>query len=172
MKKIIIAAMVLFVIAGCNTSKEQKWDTTVAPAVNGLQIPAGFENWAVIAVSHRIDRGSVRAILGNDIAVEAARSGNTNPYPDGAIIAKVAWEAKEDEAWPDAIVPGKFLIAEFMYKDSKKFAANGTGWGWARWIGPEHKPYGENKEFEQECIDCHSPVEEKDWVFTHGAPFK
>ena len=42
MKKIIIAAISLFVIAGCNTSKEQKWDTTVVPSINGLQIPAGF----------------------------------------------------------------------------------------------------------------------------------
>lgn len=69
-------------------------------------------------------------------------------------------------------MPGELLVAEFMYKDSKEFASNGTGWGWARWLGKERKPYGETKEFEQECIDCHSPVEDKDWVFTHGAPFK
>lgn len=104
--------------------------------------------------------------------MEAARTGNTNPYPDEAIVGKVAWQAVEDEAWPDAIVPGELLVAEFMYKDSKEFASNGTGWGWARWLGKEPKQYGETKEFEQECIDCHSPVEDKDWVFTHGAPFK
>lgn len=175
MKKIIVLLVLvtaLATLAGCHSSKQEKWDETAAPAVTGLKLPAGFEDWKIIAVSYRKDRNSIRAIIGNDIAVEAARSGNTNPYPDGAIVGKVAWEAVEDEAWPDAIVPGKFLIAEFMYKDSKEFASNGTGWGWARWIGAERKPYGENKEYVQECIDCHSPVEDKDWVFTHGAPFK
>ena len=87
-------------------------------------------------------------------------------------MAKVAWSAKEDELWPDAIVPDKFLVAEFMYKDSKKFALNGTGWSWARWVGSNLKPYGKNKDFEKDCIDCHSPAEERDSVFTHGAPMR
>lgn len=172
MKKLLFLLVFTVLLNGCTSNSSEKWDNTASPAINGLKLPAGFENWKVIAVSYRTDRQSIRAILGNDIAVEAARTGNVNPYPDGAIVAKVAWKAKEDEVWSDAIVPGEFLIAEFMYKDSKKYAANGTGWGWARWVGPERKPYGETKEYEQECIECHAPVEDKDWVFTHGAPFK
>lgn len=174
MKKFFVLFVLMLAVAGCNSAgkQQQKWDESAAPAINGLKLPAGFEDWKIISVSHRLDRGSIRAIIGNDIAVEAARTGNTNPYPDGAIIGKVAWKAKEDEVWPDAIVPGELLVAEFMYKDSKEFASNGTGWGWARWLGKERKPYGENKDFVQECIECHTPVEDNDWVFTHGAPFK
>ena len=61
----------------------------------------------------------MRVILGNDIAVKAARSGQTSPWPDGAIIAKVAWTETSEEDWPAAVVPGKLLNAEFMFKDSK-----------------------------------------------------
>lgn len=145
MKKLLTVFIALLVVAGCSSS-EQKWDKTAQPAINGLQLPAGFEDWKIISVSYRTDRNSIRAIMGNDKAVEAARTGNTNPYPDGAIVGKVAWQAVEDEAWPDAIVPEELLVAEFMYKDSKEFASNGTGWGWARWLGKERKPYGETKD--------------------------
>ncbi len=172
MKKFLITFLsICFVITMVFTgaASEKKKEKPVSPALNGLKIPEGFENWSVISVSYRKDRDSIRVILGNDIAVKAARAGKTNPWPDGSIIGKVAWSAKEEELWPDAIVPDKFLIAEFMYKDSKKFASNGTGWGWARWVGSDRKPYGKNKDFVQECIDCHSPAEENDWVFTHGA---
>lgn len=124
----LLSALCLFSLCAAPTvAEEQK----PAPAPNGLEIPEGFENWAVISISHRLDRESMRVILGNDIAVKAARSGQTSPWPDGAIIAKVAWSETSEEDWPAAVVPGKLLNAEFMFKDSKKFAANGTGWGWA-----------------------------------------
>ena len=135
----LLSALCLFSLCAAPTvAEEQK----PAPAPNGLEIPEGFENWAVISISHRLDRESMRVILGNDIAVKAARSGQTSPWPDGAIIAKVAWTETSEEDWPAAVVPGKLLNAEFMFKDSKKFAANGTGWGWARWKGPDRTPCG------------------------------
>lgn len=62
---------------------------------NGITYPTGWQNWATIAVSHRSDNNTIRAILGNDVAVEAARSGITNPWPDGAIIGKVVWKDTE-----------------------------------------------------------------------------
>lgn len=147
-------------------------ESTTPPAPNGFAIPEGFENWAVISISHRLDRESMRVILGNDIAVQAARSGQTSPWPDGAILAKVAWSETTEEDWPAAVVPHKLLNAEFMFKDSKKFAANGTGWGWARWVGTDRTPYGKDASFEKECIDCHAAVRQHDWAFTRPAAFR
>lgn len=165
--------LTLFAQAAAQEVDKPHTDDAVRPAPNGLDIPKDFENWAVISVSHRTDRKSMRVILGNDIAVRAARAGQTNPWPDGAIVAKVAWSAKQDELWPAAVVPDTFLIAEFMFKDSKRFASNGTGWGWARWVGPDRTPYGKDANFEKECIDCHAPAAEgRDWVFTHGAAMR
>jgi hypothetical protein len=142
-----------------------------APSPNGMTIPEGFENWPVISVSHRMDNHTLRVILGNDIAVEAARGGKTDPWPDGAVLAKVVWKERPEEAWPDAIVPDKLVHVEFMHKDAAKYAGNGTGWGWARWLGPELKPYGADVSVENECIDCHVPIEERDWVYTIPARF-
>ena len=66
----LLSALCLFSLCAAPTvAEEQK----PAPAPNGLEIPEGFENWAVISISHRLDRESMRVILGNDIAVKAAR---------------------------------------------------------------------------------------------------
>ncbi len=62
------------------------------PAPNGIPYPTGWQNWKVIAVSHREDNHTLRVILGNDKAVEAARKGQTNPWPDGAALGKVVWK--------------------------------------------------------------------------------
>ena len=141
----------------------------VAPAPNGLRLPEGYQDWRVISVSHRVDNNTLRVILGNDVAVEAARSGQTNPWPDGAILGKIVWKQAPEDQWPKAIAPDRFVHAEFMYKDSRRFADNGTGWGWARWKGLDQKPYGKDAKVAEECIGCHMPVKGRDWVFTRPA---
>lgn len=136
-----------------------------SPAPNGLTLPENYRDWRVIASSHRTDNNSLRIILGNDIAIDAARSGRTNPWPDRTILGKLVFKDRQDENWKAATVPGKFVHAEFMYKDSGKFADTG-GWGWARWLGQEQKPYGKDASFSRECFGCHQPVKGRDYVFT------
>lgn len=138
----------------------------VDPAPNGITLPTGYKDWRVIATSHRTDNKTLRVILGNDIAVNAARNGQTKPWPDGSVLAKLVWKETTHAAWPTAIVPEAFVHAEFMVKDSKKYAATG-GWGFARWLGMDQKPYGRDATFVQECFACHTPVKGNDWVFTH-----
>ncbi len=137
----------------------------VKPSLNGIELPKDYKDWKVISQSHRIDNHSVRIIIGNDIAVKAAREKRTNPWPKGAILGKLAWKQKIDENWDKAIVPDKFIHAEFMFKDSEKYASTG-GWGYARWVGLDQKPYGANKQFHQECFACHTPVKDRDYVYT------
>ncbi len=132
---------------------------------HGIAYPVGWQNWPTIAVSHRTDNKTIRTILGNDIAFKAARSGNTKPWPDGAILGKVVWKDTQLKDWPTATAPGKFVHAEFMFKDSKKYS-DSYGWGWARWVGLEQKPFEKGK---QVCITCHIPVKNRDWVFTDPA---
>ena len=134
---------------------------------HGISYPAGWKNWASIAVSHRTDNNTLRVILGNEVAVKAARSGETNPWPDGAILGKVVWKDTQLENWKAATAPGDFAHAEFMFKDSKKYSET-YGWGWARWVGLEQKPFNKGV---QVCISCHTPVKNRNWVFTDPAPF-
>lgn len=140
----------------------------VAPAPNGITLPEGYKDWRLIAPSYRSDKNHIRAILGNDIAIEAVRANKTNPWPDGAILAKLVWKNKTDENFPVATVPGEFVHAEFMVKNAKQYSATG-GWGFARWLGMEQKPFGKDETFVQECIACHTPVKKNDYVFTKPA---
>jgi hypothetical protein len=140
----------------------------VPPSPNGIEFPADYRDWRVISVSHRTDHHSMRAILGNDIAIEAARQNKTNPWPDGSVLAKVVWKEGPEKDWAPAIAPQSFIHVEFMFKDAKKWAATG-GWGYARWVGDELKPYGSDVSFAQECVACHTPVKDRDWVYTTPA---
>jgi len=54
-----------------------------------------------------------------------------------------------------------------MFKDSQRFADT-YGWGWPRWVGPEQTPFEKGQ---QVCISCHTPVKNRDWVFTDPAFF-
>ena len=91
----------------------------------------GYEAWQAISMS-RNDR-VVAVILGNPVMIDAYRAGipaNGKPVPDGAKMAKVHWNPKPNEFFPDATVPGSLLNVDFMEKDSKRFADSG-GWGYA-----------------------------------------
>lgn len=136
------------------------------PAPNGLVLPEGYKDWRLIAVSERTDNNTLRAIVGNDAAIAAARAGKTKPWPDGVVLGKLVWKNDKHEKWESAIVPGAFVHAEFMVKDSRKYAETG-GWGFGRWLGMDQKPYGKDAGFVQECFGCHTPVKDKDYVFTH-----
>jgi hypothetical protein len=140
----------------------------VPPAPNGIPLPADYKNWRVIAVSQRTDNNTMRVITGNDIAVEAARTGRTNPWPEGAVLGKVVWKLDKDPLWQPAIVPGEVVHIEFMARDAKKYAATGN-WGYSRWLGMERKPHGKDAGFAQECFGCHTVAKGKDYVFTKPA---
>lgn len=134
---------------------------------HGIEYPTGWQSWSTIAVSHRTDNNTLRVILGNEIAVKAARSGKVDPWPEGSILGKVVWKDTELENWKAATAPGNFVHAEFMFKDSTKYSKT-YGWGWARWVGLEQQPFNNGA---QVCTSCHTPVKDRDWVFTDPAPF-
>src|SRR6478752_127821 len=63
-----------------------------AAAITGGKLPAGYRDWRLISVAHEEgDLNDLRAILGNDVAVAAYRDGKA-VFPDGAIIARLAWK--------------------------------------------------------------------------------
>lgn len=161
-KVFTFATVFLFIVTTGLSAAEH----SPAPS-NGIAYPKGWQDWAAIAVTHRVDNNTLRVILGNDIAVSAARNGNINPWPDKAILGKVVWKEKRLADWDDAIVPGEMVHTEFMFKDSQQYEES-YGWGWARWLGVEQKPFDGGPD---SCISCHTPVQELDWVFTEPAVF-
>ena len=142
---------------------------TVATAPNGIAIPKDYKTWQPLSVSHRTDKDSLRIILANPIAYKAATEGLTNPWPDGSMLAKLAWKDSTHPHFAAATVPGELTHVEFMIRDSKKFADT-NGWGYARWLGMEQKPYGNDANFAQECSTCHLQAKDTGYVFTRKVP--
>ena len=168
MKKVKVGVCAVGIACVMGIAAQYAVAEDVAPALNGIAFPKDYPDWKVIAVSDRTDNKTMRVILGNEVAVAAARSGKTNPWPDGAILGKVVWKQGAMEFWPTALEPKDFVHVEFMVKDEKKWSETG-GWGYARWKGNELKPYGKDANFAQECMACHTPVKQRDWVFTSPA---
>lgn len=137
--------------------------SAVSPAPNGIAFPSDYKNWKAISATDRFDNQTLRVILGNNIAIQAIAANRINPWPDGATFAKVAWLGRDDGQ--GQIHAGAFFQVEFMIRDSKKYAAT-KGWGWARWRGAGLTPYGKDASFSEECIGCHTPVRDSDYVFT------
>jgi len=91
----------------------------------------GYEGWQTISISHNGELLAV--ILGNPAMIDARKAGvpgNGKPFPDGAKMAKIHWNAKKNEATPgQPLVAGTLHDVDFMVKDSKRFADSG-GWGY------------------------------------------
>lgn len=162
MLKTVLACLSLLVLAAPVSAGGRP----VAP--NGIALYPDYMSWKVIAPSYREDKGQIRVITGNPTAVAALRAGR-KPLPDGSVLAKVAWKAEKHPSFPVATVPGAFAQVEFMVKDSRKYKATG-GWGFARFVGGQLKPYGKDAGFVGECFACHTPVAKNDYLFTKPAP--
>ena len=137
----------------------------------GIGLPAGYRDWPVISVAHEAgDNNDLRAVLGNDIAIKAYRAGKL-PFPDGTILARLAWKYTPSEendkvfGRQQSFVAGPAINVQFMVKDSKKYAATG-GWGFAQF--KDGKPDSTAKL--NTCFPCHEPGKANDYVFTHYAP--
>jgi hypothetical protein len=133
-------------------------------APNGIALYPDYMNWKAVGPSYREDKGHIRLITGNDIALAGLRA-KKNPLPDGSVLAKVAWKAVKHPNFPVATEPGDFVQVEFMVKDSVKYKETG-GWGFARFVGKGLKPYGSDASFVNECFGCHTPVAANDYLFT------
>jgi Cytochrome P460 len=105
-----------------------------ASPIYGVKIPAGYRDWSVINVAHEAGGlDDLRVVLVNLMAMKAFRDG-TLPFPDGAIIARLAWKSVPSAAnnavfgREQSFVTGAPTNLEFMVKDSNKYATSG-GWG-------------------------------------------
>jgi hypothetical protein len=144
---------------------------------NGLAFSEfkGYESWQAVSLSR--NEKLVAVILANPVMIKAYQSGfpgNGKPFPDGARMAKIHWNPKMLQAFPDTTVPGTLHDVDFMVKDSKRFADSG-GWGWAAFkynaasdtFTPftlaDQPPQGNDAK----CgLACHTIVRTRDYVFT------
>lgn len=141
--------------------------TQVQPESNGVAFIPDYKNWRAVSSTDRFDNHTMRVILGNNIAIKAIAEHHINPWPDGTVFAKVTWHEQPDDK--GFIHTGAFQQVELMIRDSKGYSST-LGWGWGRWLGTDLKPYGKEPAFQNECVDCHTPVRKNDSVYTFPIP--
>jgi hypothetical protein len=138
------------------------------------EIPPGYRDWKFVFVAHEAGKlNDIRAILGNDLAIDAYRKG-TLPFPDGAIIARLAWlyvpseENNKIFGHPQSYIPGAqpAWYLQFMVKDSNKYASTG-GWGYGQF---DKNGIPAAASMMTSCYPCHQAIKSRDFVFTRYAP--
>jgi len=174
MRRIVFALVTVGALAGmvATMAPASGQSDGEAAAIFEGKIPLGYRDWRLISVAH--EAGSLddlRAILGNDVAIKAYREGKL-PFPDGTIIARLAWSYVPSEendkvfGHPQSFVAGPPKEGvQFMVKDSRKYGST-NGWGFAQFN--DGKPADEAAL--KGCSPCHEPAKASDFVFTHYAP--
>ncbi|TIS86084.1 cytochrome P460 family protein [Mesorhizobium sp.] len=159
---VVLASSIFVAVAGA------KGDTNpqAASPIYGVTIPEGYRQWELVAPAEEAEPlNELRAVLGNAVAIKAYRE-RTLPFPDGTVLAKLAWKHVQSPEFESASVPGAATTVQVMVKDSKKYAATG-GWGFGRFVDGEPADEAQH----QTCFACHEArVQGHDYVFTRYAP--
>src|SRR5215470_14821933 len=95
--QLVVATLVFVVFAGMAVATQDKY-TVQVPGGLAFSEFRGYEDWQVISLSHAGDLLAV--ILGNPEMIKAYLAGipgNGKPFPDGAKMAKIHWNAKKQE---------------------------------------------------------------------------
>ena len=145
-----------------------------ARAVDGGRLPAGYRDWRLVSVAREEgDLDDIRAVLGNDTAINAYRGGKAPyPFPDGTVIARLAWSFDASDENNKTFGRRQSFVAghpkngiQFMVKDSAKYASTG-GWRYAQF--DDGKPLTDAAKL-RSCFACHQAAQDRDYVFTRYA---
>ena len=164
---LFVAAVAIVGVVGIISTASDQVDGEAAP-IFGVRIPRGYRDWKLISVAREEgELDDLRAILGNDVAIGAYREG-TRPFPDGAIIARLAWSHVPSEENNKAFGRAQSFVAgvpkngvQFMVKDSRKYAST-AGWGFGHFN--DGRPA--DGAVHDACFSCHAASNERDFVFT------
>jgi hypothetical protein len=172
--RIAIATACLALSGGLAVSAPDKYSAKV-PGGLALSEFRGYEAWQAISIS--ANDKAVAVIVGNPAMIAAYQAGipaNGKPVPNGAKMAKIHWQPKKNDFFPDATVPGSLLNVDFMVKDSKRYADAG-GWGYAVFdydaatdtFTPGTMAGKPPQGKDAKCgVTCHYKAKDTDYVFT------
>lgn len=171
-RKMIASVAALTIAAAAVAAYAGQGEPNASP-IYGVTLPLEYRNWQVVSVAHEAGSlNDIRIILGNDIAIEAYRD-HVIPFPDGSIIARLAYEyvpsAQNNAIFgrEQSFVAGDPTNVQIDAKDSKRFPAT-AGWGYAQFENGKVNP---SEALTNTCFACHNRLPgSADLVFTHYAP--
>jgi hypothetical protein len=174
----ICAALIVFVLSIADSvaagSAQDKYTLKVPGGLAFAEF-RGYESWEMVSMS--ANASAVAVIVANPVMIQAYKAGipaNGKPVPDGAKMAKIHWNPKKSEHFPDTTVPGTQHDVDLMVKDSKRFADSG-GWGYSAFaydaatdsFRPGNTSDNPPQANDAKCgAACHTIVSKNDYVFT------
>ena len=105
-------------------------------------------------------------------AVEAySESGQ---FPEGAVLVKELFETETADMTTGRVSRAAGTVGWFvMVRDTVgRFPANplwGDGWGWS-FFEAGNPDVTVTTDYKADCLGCHVPAQETDWVYVHGYP--
>lgn len=175
---IIVIGIVLFAPGCKETDRERTGVDAYSSFVTesgDIKFPPDFPNgyvfigaWAVNGPNGVEDIHSVYTR-----PMDVANFKETGKFLDGAVLVKeVAATLGSTHTTGNASWAHESKTWFMMIKDSKqRFQSNplwGDGWGWSQFDPATKKQISTN--YKTDCIGCHVPVKQSDWVYTYAYP--
>ncbi len=177
-KSIAVAAVAAtLLVTSWNTIAADRSFSSYVDESGNISFPNGFRTSMVHLGSWFVPEGGASGF--HDVytereSVEAYRK--TGRFPDGATIVKELRSHNSGTYTTGANV--SYATSELkqwfvMVKDEKgRFKDNpvwGDGWGWALYK-PDDKAVNVSENYKTDCLGCHTPAKQDDWVYVNAYP--
>jgi hypothetical protein len=149
-----------------------------ADAQGNIEVPEGYRTsfqflgtWAVAADDGK-GAGQIHTVYASPGAVDGyMKDGH---FPDGAVLVKEVFEAATATMTTGTVSHEQTLKGWFvMVRDSKTSHPDnklwGDGWGWS-WFDASNSKKTTSTDFRSDCLSCHIPAKETDWIYVTGYP--
>ncbi len=185
----IVCALAAFVVLPSITIAQPSTEgtyTTLVDASGNIAIPERFRSeWAFLgtwSVATSVaeqsgetgDHGAagLHNVYTQPDVVEAYRE--TGEFPDGAVLVKELLTGATKPMTTGVVSRGTDVEGWFiLVKDTHdRFTDNplwGDGWGWVLYSS-EDRTTPVTKSYQAECLGCHIPARETDWIYVEGYP--
>ncbi len=143
------------------------------PDVNYRKDWVALGTWAVAADEGVLGSNGMHVVYTQEETISAYLE--TGQFPDGAVLVKELLGTETAEMTTGTISRASDIEGWFvMVKDSTgKFEETnglwGEGWGWA-YFGADNRVETTTTDYEGECLGCHVPAQDTDWIYTQGYP--
>ena len=189
--RVALRCAVLWSLAGISGCYQKPPVAAVAPDANmiaartfsrwvnsqgNIALPTNFETeWVHLGSWAVLENGLVKDFHGVYAPKEEVRFYQLNGrFPDGAILVKDVRNARGSKhTTGDAYWAEDVAVWFVMIKDEKRRFPNnplwGEGWGWGLFKGGNRQQQVAT-DYKKDCLQCHVPVKDKDWLYAYGYP--
>jgi Cytochrome P460 len=143
-----------------------------------ISTPPDFREWAYLgtwSIAGDDEEGGAagfHVVYTQPETIEAYRK--TGEFPDGAVLVKELFETDTGDMTTGRVswarkVTGWFIMVKERQGRFKGNGLWGDGWGWALFQA-DNPAKTVTKDYKTECLPCHVPATNDDWVYIRGYP--